>query len=92
MGTMQRNPLVSIVIVTWNSKKYLSTCLNHLTQQTFQDFEVILVDNGSEDGALEGLQEKYPPEARNHFMESKAWHVPWDFTHIEQAQGNSERL
>jgi len=35
--------------------------MDHFLMQTFQDFEVILVDNGSEDNALDELQEKYPP-------------------------------
>jgi GT2 family glycosyltransferase len=54
------SPLVSIVIVTWNSANYLSRCLTSLTLQSFKDFETILVDNGSQDGTLEGIQEKYP--------------------------------
>jgi len=58
---MQSIPLVSVIIVTWNSKKHLSICMDHFLTQTFQDFEVILVDNGSEDHALDELQEKYPP-------------------------------
>jgi GT2 family glycosyltransferase len=57
---MQSLLLVSVIIVTWNSKKYLLDCLEHLLMQTFRDFEVILVDNGSEDGALDGLHKKYP--------------------------------
>lgn len=57
---MAHFPFVSIIIVTWNSVKYIYNCLEKLTTQTFQDFEVILVDNGSEDGTLDGLQEKYP--------------------------------
>jgi GT2 family glycosyltransferase len=57
---MQSLPLVSVIIVTWNSYKFLPTCLEHLLMQTFRDFEVILVDNGSEDCASDGLQEKYP--------------------------------
>lgn len=57
---MAHFPFVSIIIVTWNSVKYIYSCLEKLTTQTFQDFEVILVDNGSEDGTLDGLQEKYP--------------------------------
>ena len=57
---MQSSPLVSVIIVTWNSKKYLLDCLERLLVQTFSEFEIILVDNGSEDGALEGLFEKYP--------------------------------
>lgn len=57
---MAHFPFVSIIIVTWNSVKYIYNCLEKLTTQTFQDFEVILVDNGSEDGTLDGLQEKHP--------------------------------
>jgi GT2 family glycosyltransferase len=57
--TMQSLPPVSVIIVTWNSKKYLPVCLEHLLAQTLHDFEVILVDNGSEDGTLDGLHEKY---------------------------------
>jgi len=56
---MQHIPLVSIIILTWNSKKYLQTCLEELAVQTIHDFEVILVDNGSEDNALGELQEKH---------------------------------
>jgi GT2 family glycosyltransferase len=54
------SPLVSVIIVTWNSGRYLSRCLDSLSEQSFQDFEIVLVDNGSTDGALEGLQERYP--------------------------------
>jgi GT2 family glycosyltransferase len=57
---MQSSPVVSVIIVVWNSKAYLSTCLNKLVRQTFQDFEVILIDNGSNDSALEELEEGYP--------------------------------
>lgn len=53
-------PFVSIVIVSWNSGKYLPRCLESLSQQTFRDFEVILVDNGSSDNSLEHLEERYP--------------------------------
>jgi GT2 family glycosyltransferase len=57
---MLRGPIVSIIIVTWNSQTVLSTCLDRLSKQTFHDFEVILVDNGSNDGSLEQLHIKYP--------------------------------
>jgi len=53
------NPVVSVIIVSWNSKKYLQTCLDKLAAQTFPDFEVILVDNGSEDSALDEVQDRH---------------------------------
>ena len=44
-------PLISIVIVAFESGATLSRCLEALRAQTFGDFEVLLVDNGSSDGA-----------------------------------------
>jgi GT2 family glycosyltransferase len=57
---MAISSLVSIIIVTWNSKRYLTRCLDSLSAQTNQDFEVIMLDNGSTDGGYVGLEEKYP--------------------------------
>ena len=56
---MPTPPLISIVIVTWNSAKHLPRCLDCLALQTIQDFEVILVDNGSLDGGSNDLEQKY---------------------------------
>src|SRR5215216_2818879 len=53
-------PLVSLVIVTWNSGKHLPRCLDCLSHQTFQDFETVIVDNGSADNSLVDLEERYP--------------------------------
>jgi len=60
MRNLDLSPYISVTIVTWNSIAYLSNCLDSLLAQTFYDFEVILVDNGSEDSSLDGLYEKYP--------------------------------
>jgi GT2 family glycosyltransferase len=46
-------PSVSIVIVSWNSAKHLPICLANLQAQTFRDFEIIIVDNGSTDNSIE---------------------------------------
>lgn len=57
---MQHFPLISVIIVTWNSKQYLPACLDKLSSQIFRDFEVILVDNGSEDAGILDLREIRP--------------------------------
>lgn len=54
---------ISVVIPTWNGKKWLKVCLPSLREQTFKDFEVIVVDNGSNDGSNEYVK-KYFPEYR----------------------------
>jgi len=53
-------PAVSLIIVTWNSAAHLPRCLAALKAQTFSDFEIVIVDNGSEDGAVEALNERFP--------------------------------
>lgn len=52
--------VVSIIIVNWNGKKFIEKCLNGLRKQTYKDFSIILVDNGSDDGSLKLVQKKYP--------------------------------
>ena len=50
----------SIIIPNWNGKHHLDVCLASLRQQTLQDFEVLLVDNGSEDGSQAHVKAEYP--------------------------------
>jgi GT2 family glycosyltransferase len=53
-------PSVSIVIVNFNGEKLLSDCLVSIQNQTFTDFEVLLVDNASSDGSVHLVQHKFP--------------------------------
>lgn len=48
---------ISIIIPVYNVEKYLRECLDSILAQTFQDFEIICVDDGSTDKSLEILQE-----------------------------------
>lgn len=42
-------PLLSIIIPVYNVEKYISTCLDSILQQSFNNFELLLVDDGSND-------------------------------------------
>ena len=46
-------PMFSIVVPVYNSEKYLDICINSILNQTYQDFELILVDDGSTDNSGE---------------------------------------
>ena len=50
---------VSVIILNWNGKRFLDECLSSLQRQTFKDFEVILVDNASQDNSIEFLESNY---------------------------------
>ena len=56
---MLPSPLVSIILVSWNSAEHLPRCLDSLSQQTFRNFEIIVVDNGSSDQGLDALQQNH---------------------------------
>lgn len=51
------DPVVTIIIPMYNVGKYLRQCLQSLVSQTFEDFEIICVDDGSEDNTIEIVQE-----------------------------------
>jgi len=53
-------PDVSVVIVTWNGRQHLETCLSAVEAQQDVSVETILVDNGSTDGTAEHVRTRYP--------------------------------
>jgi GT2 family glycosyltransferase len=53
-------PVVIVIVLNWNGRVHLEECLSSLRNQTFRDFEVILVDNGSEDDSVPFVRERFP--------------------------------
>lgn len=49
-----------MTIVAWNGLRYLKELLPSIDAQTFRDFQVLIIDNGSTDGTLEWLRANYP--------------------------------
>ena len=53
-------PRVTIIIPNWNTQRWLSGCLDGLRAQIYQDFHIILVDNGSTDDSVKFVKTNYP--------------------------------
>ena len=52
--------LISVIVLNYNGRGFLDGCLTSLASQTYSDFEVIVVDNGSRDGSPDYIEENYP--------------------------------
>ncbi len=53
-------PLVSFIVLGWNNKDLLPECFNSIQTQTYKNFQIIYVDNGSSDSSLEFVRSNYP--------------------------------
>ena len=53
-------PKVIIIIVNWNGRDDTMSCLNSVQKLDYQNYHVIVVDNGSVDGSVEAIRDSYP--------------------------------
>jgi len=54
------NPLVSILIVNWNGIDHFDALFSSLKKQNYNNYEVIVVDNNSQDGSVEYIKFNHP--------------------------------
>lgn len=63
----------SIIIPVYNVEKYLKKCLNSIVNQTYKDFEAIIVNDGSLDGSqsiIDEYQKNYPQLIKSYIKEN----------------------
>lgn len=61
---MEKHKKISIIIPTYNRKEKLEKCIDSILNQTYHNFEIIIVDDGSTDGTQEWLEAKYKTNSR----------------------------
>ena len=54
-------PSVSIIIRTKNEERWIGTCLKEVFNQSYNDFEVIIIDNNSTDQTIK-IAKSYPTQ------------------------------
>ena len=66
---MENNFKVSIIIPIYNTYKYLRQCLDSVINQTFQDIEIIIVNDGSTDNSVNIIKEYQQKDSRIVFVD-----------------------
>ena len=54
---MSNQPLVSVVIPCYNHEQFVQDCIQSVIDQTYQNIELIIIDDGSSDGSVAKIQE-----------------------------------
>lgn len=64
MSVSEKEPLISVIVPVYNVEKYLTKCLDSLLAQTWQNLEVILVNDGSPDNCWAIMQDYAARDSR----------------------------
>lgn len=73
---MKEMPLVTVFIPVYNAEYYLKECIDSVLAQTYQKFEIVLVDDGSVDKSLE-IMESYDDERIRVYQNDKNRGIPY---------------
>ena len=61
MIDINKNPVVSVVMSVYNAEKYLDVAIRSILEQTYNNFEFVIINDGSNDRSLEIIK-KYKNE------------------------------
>lgn len=67
----QETPYISVIVPFYNIEEYVDSCLASLVSQVFQDFELVLVDDGSTDSTRKALEEWVSRDSRVRLFSKK---------------------
>lgn len=61
---LENTPLVSVILPVYNGGKDLGAAIQSIINQTYENWELILMDDGSKDGSLERMQKFKDPRIK----------------------------
>jgi glycosyltransferase involved in cell wall biosynthesis len=94
LATRERDPLVSVVLPSFNHRRFVSNAIRSVYRQTYRPIELIIIDDGSSDGSAETirtfLNDEPPPKGISvHFSAQKNRGAPATINEgIEKASGD----
>lgn len=62
--------LISIIIPTYNRKDFLCQAIDSVLKQTYKNIEIIIIDDGSKDGTMECIEDKYGRNEKVKFFQN----------------------
>lgn len=68
---MSASPLISIIIPSYNSLHFLPRSIGSVFAQSFSDYEIIVVDDGSTDGTKSSMSKLFGSAVRYHYQANK---------------------
>lgn len=68
---LNKNPIASVVVPTYNAEQYLEACLDSIINQTLQEIEIICIDDGSTDNTLNILKKYASIDERIHIYQQQ---------------------
>lgn len=71
MVDRDHQPMLSIIVPVYNTQKYLNQCLSSILNQAFQDFELIVINDGSTDSSLKIIKEFQSKDDRIVLIDNK---------------------
>lgn len=66
-----QNPKISVIMPNFNSEKFLPEAISSILNQTFTDFEFIIIDDGSTDNSVEIIKNFKKNDSRIIFLQNK---------------------
>lgn len=65
------NELVSIIVPVYNTEEYIRQCLDSILNQTYQNFECLLINDGSSDNSADICREFVAKDTRFRYFEKE---------------------
>ena len=86
----EMTPLVSVIIPVYNVRPFLERSLNSVIQQSYKNIEIIIIDDGSQDGSLDLIMSIINQADRQIVLKKpKIWEYPMlEILEFQRRKGN----